>query len=192
MELDIEEIIKLLRGESKINSQENSKSNLEEMDSMLLLHEIIHSKLQTCEEPTFSTDYDKYNEQLKDFIDYIVLAKEILDVTCISVTRDGNVIRYGRLNHGIPVDRHEIIMTNDNNLKEIYDTLKEYFLGSFVPGWEHEFCGGYSLLPVVFDKIMIKISSQEEADANWIYEEVHSKPTIIDVEISEQKSSSLN
>lgn len=148
-----------------------------------LLHEIVHtidSKSSTNasdrnahNEQIFSTDYEKYNEQVKNFLDYIAIIKEIEDFAVIKVKRTNNVIRYSRYKEGLPVYRNEIAMMSSKDLRALYETLKISYGAEFVPGSKHEMMRGWSLLPTIGEKIILEIDSDDLEDENWIYNETH-------------------
>lgn len=146
------------------------------------LHEIMHNLafLEGNREITYSTDYDKYDEEVKDFMDYVALTKESEEFAFICVRRDDNTIRYYKMREGSPIDMHSITMTGNDNLKEIYESLKVAYGPEFKHGHKHEMINGWSLLPVIGDNVIIDIDSNEPTDKNWIYEEVHQKPAIVD------------
>lgn len=152
-----------------------------------LLHEILHSidfgdyEQHSSQEETFSDDEVQYDEQLKQFLEYITLNKEFGDFTYIRIKREGNIISYSRLNQGFALDNHKIIMTKSDNLQELYKMLKVTFGPDFVFGSKHEMMGGWSLLPSIGSKLMLEISSDDYNDRNWIYDEIHNRePRIID------------
>lgn len=151
------------------------------------LHEILHSvdfgeyDQRMSQEETFSDDVVQYDEQLKYFLEYITLNKEFGDFTYIRIKREGNIISYSRLNKGLALDNHKIIMTKSDNLQELYRMLKVTFGPDFVFGSKHEMIEGWSLLPSIGSKIMLEISSDDSEDNKWIYDEIHNKePRIID------------
>lgn len=153
----------------------------------MLLHEMFHgvdlSDYAQCakQEETFSDDEVEYDEQLKHFIDFVTLNKEFGDSTLIRVKREGNIISYSRLQAGIELDNHKIIMTKSDNLKEIYGLLKTTFGPDFVFGSKHSMFDGWALVPSIGDKLMLEISSDEPDDRVWIYDEIHNRaPVIID------------
>lgn len=102
------------------------------------LHERFHSidfgKVPNMpEQQKYSSDYDKYNEQVQNFLDYVALTKEVSDFAFISVKRINNVIRYSRYKQGLPVDRNEITMVSSGDLRALYETLKiSYGANSFL------------------------------------------------------------
>ena len=162
----------------------------------LLLHEVVHAidfekgtDVLTVDsrnvtnvhtEQAFSTDYDKYNEQVKNFLDYVALTKEVSDFAFISVKRINNVIRYSRYKQGLPVDRNEITMVSSGDLRALYETLKISYGAEFVPGSKHEMMHGWSLLPTIGEKIMLEIDSDDLEDRNWIYKETHNRLTVVE------------
>lgn len=153
----------------------------------MLMHEMFYGvdfsdyAQGASEEAAFSDDEVEYDEQLKHFIDFVTLNKEFGDSTFIRVKREGNIISYSRLQAGIELDNHKIIMTKSDNLKEIYGLLKTTFGPDFVYGNKHEMFGGWSLLPSIGDKLMVEITSDDPADSEWIYNEIHNRqPVIID------------
>lgn len=149
-----------------------------------LLHESIHmANFERCENKrkiTYSTDFSKYEEEVKEFMDYVALAKEAEEFSLICIKRVENTIRYYKMQKGFPRDMHSITMTGNDNLKEIYESLKITYGPEFKHGHKHEMINGYSLLPTIGDNIIIEIDSNELTDKNWIYEEVHMKEEIVD------------
>lgn len=176
-----------ISGDTALKSLIDRVNGEKELD-LTLLHEIIHSQAfagtskessqqqNTSKASIFSTDYDRYNEQLKDFLDYVALTKEVDDFAFIKVKREENSISYARVKEGCIVDRHEIPMTNDSNLKELYEELKHAYGSEFVYGCKHEMMNGWSLQPIIADKVIMEFSSYKLSDRNWIYEEVHNRP----------------
>ncbi len=168
------------------------EKNADYVDISTLSHEYIHmpsfvenkgdnKQKNAIEEIADSTDYVEYSEQMKDFMDYVAITKEIEEIAFIKVTRIGNVIGYGRLKEGSQVDHHEIKMSNEASLKELYETLKITYGPEFCPGSKHEMMGGWSILPTIGDNIMLEISSKEATDSEWIYEEIHNRaPQIVE------------
>lgn len=151
------------------------------------LHEILHSvdfgeyDKRMSQEETFSDDEVQYDEQLKEFLEYITLNKEFGDLTYIRIKREGNIISYSRLTMGFALDDHKIIMTKSDNLYELYRMLKVTFGPDFVFGSKHEMMGGWSLLPSIGSKLILEISSDDLEDNKWIYDEIHNRePRIID------------
>lgn len=152
-----------------------------------LLHEILHSidfedfDQLISQEEAFSADEVQYDEQLKEFLEYITFNKEFGDLTYIRIKREGNIISYSRLTMGLALDDHKIIMTKSDNLYELYRMLKVTFGPDFVFGSKHEMMGGWSLLPSIGSKLILEISSDDLEDNKWIYDEIHNRePRIID------------
>lgn len=180
---------KALFGPLKINRV--SREDNREADSFdpILLHEVAHTIdfEKDADAPTvdsrnvtnvhleqaFSTDYDKYNEQVNNFLDYIAMIKEVEDFAVIKVKRINNVIRYSRYKEGLPVDRNEIAMVSSVDLRALYEILKISYGAEFVPGSKHEMMHGWSLLPTIGEQIVLEIDSDDLEDENWIYNETH-------------------
>lgn len=187
---------KTLFGPLKINRVAREDNREADGSDPLLLHEIAHTidfekdavaptvdsrnVTNVHTEQTFSTDYDKYNEQVENFLDYIAMIKEVEDFAVIRVKRINNVIRYSRYKQGMPVDRNEITMVSSVDLRALYETLKISYGAEFVPGSKHEMMRGWSLLPTIGEKIMLEIDSDNLEDKKWIYNEAHNQLTVVE------------
>lgn len=169
---------------SNMDITEKPKEQADETGPMFF-HEMFHSvdfgdyTQSIRQEETFSDDEVKYAEQFKFFLEFLTINKEFGDSTLVRIKREGNVISYSRLNQGIALDRHEITMTKSDNLKELYETIKETFGSEFVFGSKHEMIEGWSLLPTIGGKLMLEISSDNLDDRNWISKEIHNRHSVI-------------
>lgn len=165
----------------------SEKLSGQEVDSEepMILHEIIHNidfgneEQSINQQENFSDDESLYSEQIKALLEYITLIKEFGDSTYIRIKREGNIISYSRINKGFSLDKHEINMISPDNLIKIYEMLKVSFGSDFVFGSKHDMFEGWSLLPIIGDKIILDISSDDFADNNWIYDEIHNRPPMI-------------
>lgn len=171
--------------EGIIEKNSERSDELESLEKINFLHEISHiisfdTSNKVHDTIFYSIDYEKYNEEVKDFMDYIAMLQETEDFAVIKVNRSGNKIMYSRYQKGMPVYSNKISMVSSVDLKALYETLKVVYGEQFVPGSKHEMMNGWSLLPTIADKIILEIDSDNQLDRNWIYQEVHNKPVIVD------------
>lgn len=191
-----DEIFKSMFDEKEINEilekvtalEREISEEQERLESANFLHEMNHiisfdtlNKVhETIDAISYSDDYEKYNEEVKDFMDYIAMLQVTEDFAVIKVNRSGNKITYSRYQQGMPVYSNKISMVSSLDLKTLYETLKVAYGEQFVPGCKHEMMNGWSLLPTIADKIILEIDSDNQLDRNWIYQEAHNKPVTVD------------
>lgn len=140
---------------------------------------------QTKEEE-YSSDREKYKEDVKRFIDYVKICTLSKEVSILYLERHRNKISYGKMKKGLKTGNSIIDMISDADLQNIYQLLKMEFASSFQKGSKHTFGIGWSLLPVIGENVMIDIQSDANYDSKWIYEEKNTEK-IIDVSSTEDK-----
>ena len=143
------------------------KKNYEELSDMLKSLDI------TKDNTNYSTNINKFNDDCSKFIKYI---KEYInddDFYVLYMLRNGNIIMYGKYNHGKKIDKHIIEMVSNDDLKNIYELLQSEFASEFIEGCKHTFTEEWSLNPAIGENIIIDIDSDMDSDIKWFYEESH-------------------
>ena len=166
----------ILKKVQKIDD-EDMESNNSFMDKSIEDYKKISDMLKTLsvieETETYSSDMDRFNDDCSNFIKYIRQCVENDDFCVLYMLRQGNVIIYGKYDHGIKKDKHTIEMISNEDLKKLYELLQSEFSSDFVDGCKHTFGKGWSLNPTIGENVIIDIDSNNYSDSNWFYEESH-------------------
>lgn len=143
------------------------------LDSYREISDMLKKICVSEDEFSFSTDLDKFDKECSVFLNYIHQVVAEGEFAALYLSRNANIIQYGKFSNGIRSNSHTIEMVSANDLKRIYDLLHASFLDSFDEGFKHTFGEGWSLLPVICEKVVIDISSSNSNDRNWFYTESH-------------------
>ncbi len=64
-------------------------------------------------------------------------------------------------------------MISDEDLRLLYELIKKRFSSGFKLSFKHTFGEGWTLNPIINEKVMIDINSDNVYDRKWFYEESH-------------------
>ena len=80
---------------------------------------------------TFSNDIRKFNDDINNFVKYVRENISDENIGFMFSERKDNVIRYGKKYKGIRVETIDIDMISNDDLKNIYELLKNEFNSSY-------------------------------------------------------------
>lgn len=146
------------------NNINKSKKSYEELSNMLKSLNTINDNIN------YSTDINKFNNDCSKLIKFIKETISDNNFHALYIQRKKNIIIYGKYIQGIKANMDIIEMISNEDLKNIYELLKNEFLPYFTSEW-NTLGTGYSLSPKIGENIMISICSDIPSDSNWFYEE---------------------
>ena len=141
------------------------------------LREMNEDILKENDSNSFSSDLNKFVAECSELFDFILKCSsaEGDENQVLSVYRNGNSINYGEKEQTGLVSKGIIEMTSDDDQKKIYDLLQTKFMSKISLGARQIFGGGWALCPIINDRIVINIESNNPNDQKWFYEESHKK-----------------
>lgn len=121
----------------------------------------------------YSNNINQFNIKTLKFINYIKEKLESEEICTLFLHRDDTTIHYGYYNEGYKEENDVIEMTSEDDLRKIYELLENEFQDNFDVVYIHTFGEGWSLKPIICEKIIINLESYNQYDRNWFYEETH-------------------
>ena len=118
---------------------------------------------------------DKFYNEFFILINYIIECVRTDKINVVYISREGNLIKYGQYDNDWKIEKNTIDMISDEDLKKLYNFLKNVFADDFIDGYKHVLGKGWSLYPMVCNKILLEISSDNYNDLNWIIEEIENE-----------------
>jgi len=119
---------------------------------------------QEVEEESFSSNIEKYSEDVKMFIEYVKICTFQDENTFLFLERRKNQIAYGKMQKGTRTDIHTIDMISAADLQAIYEQLKIEFASSLTKKVRRTLALGWSLLPMIGENVIIDINSDNSTD----------------------------
>ena len=120
---------------------------------------------------TFSNDIRKFNEDINNFVKYVRENISDENIGFMFLERKDNVIRYGKKYKGIRVETIDIDMISNDDLKNIYELLKNEFNSSYDLYFKNDFLYGWQMGMSINDELNIDFDSSSLYDSIWIEEE---------------------
>lgn len=143
------------------------------------ISETLKSSWTSKQQDTYSSDINKFNKECIEFIEFIEYIKQCSEESELSILymlRQGNTIHYGKNNHGVRIDKSVIEITNNQDLRKMYELMQIEFASDFKDNYKHTYGEGWSLCPIIGEHVVIEIDSDNPMDKNWFYEQSHKAP----------------
>lgn len=141
------------------------------------ISDMLKSLYSVEQNESFSSDLNKFNKDCSEFIEYIRKCIEDNESSILYMLRKGNVIHYGKFEHGVRTAKNVIEMISNQDLRNLYILMQTEFASDFEDGYHHTLYG-WSLNPTIGENIIIDIDSDNFYDQNWFYEESHKEQEV--------------
>ena len=112
----------------------------------------------------YSINIEKFNDDCRTFIDYVKQLIEKGDSHSICLSRMHNIIKY----YG-KEKNNTIEMVSTNDLRNLYEMLKNEFSSNFEEYFVHDIMGKCSVFILINNKISVEITSSDFDDKQWLY-----------------------